>query len=371
MKIVGNNTTIWAKKGSVIRIVSPGVTLENLRVELTEASITDTAVTAEKPATVNSVEVLGAVKGFGVEDGFFDIPRTVELGSFASGALNSFVVTVNVPVKTEVFCPGGEISVEPREINPGRNRLTFTVSGMTQGTILFAEVLFKSKFQRRIYVTGKSSDTAAAARDKEVYTAPERTSETISEPAADVISISETPDDSLPAISMTRGQRIPLTQYAGTDFSIYFSCEKPAGMDIDPYVFLLDEREQALSEKALVFFGNERSENGEVSYFHSDGHVEIDLTKADPRVRRIVLAYSVYAGDSRNCFSMVRNPQASLWTDRERISFTMDSLSGETTVVAMEFYLYKGEWKISAVGAGFKDGIAKLCNRCGIEVEQQ
>jgi len=34
----------------------------------------------------------------------------------------------------------------------------------------------------------------------------------------------------------------------------------------------------------------------------------------------------------------------------------------------MEFYLYKGEWKISAVGAGYKDGMAKLCNRYGIEV---
>ena len=58
----------------------------------------------------------------------------------------------------------------------------------------------------------------------------------------------------------------------------------------------------------------------------------------------------------------------SIRADGERVSFLMEGLTAEATVVAMEFYLYKGEWKISAVGAGYKDGMAKLCNRYGIEV---
>ena len=33
----------------------------------------------------------------------------------------------------------------------------------------------------------------------------------------------------------------------------------------------------------------------------------------------------------------------------------------------MEFYIYRGEWRISAVGAGYRDGLVKLCSRYGIQ----
>ncbi len=372
MRIVGNNTTVWAKRGSVISIASPGVTLENLRVELTEGSVSDAAITAEKPAAVNNVEILGEVRGFGAEDGTLDIPRTLELGAFASETVNSFIFTVNVPVKTEIVSSGSEISLEPRVLETGRNQIVLTVNGFASGTILFAEILFKSRFTRRVYVTGKASSSASPADRKSIYTAPERPA---SQPAVtenretDVVSVAAMPETFLPAIALQRGQRVSLTKYAGDNFSIYFSCEKPQDMDIDPYLFLLDENEKAPGDTGLVFFGNERSDNGEAVYFPSDGHLEIDLSKADPKIRKITIAYSVYAGSTVRNFSSVRNPQAALWTDSERISFKMNELSDETTVVAMEIYLYKGEWKISAVGAGFKDGMAKLCNRFGIEVE--
>ena len=373
LRIVGQNTTIWAKTGSVINITSGGVSLENLRVELTEGSISDTAVTASKPASINNVEVLGGVRGFGSEDGFFDVPRTLELGEFASNTENSFTLTVNVSDKTEIICQGGETEFSPKTLNPGRNEITLTVKPVSPGIILYTEVLFKSRFTRRVYLSGKSSANAAPVTEKNIYTAPERSvSQAVTSSdstPADVVTLFSEQNNSLPALDMQRGQRVPLTQYAGSGFSVYFTCEKPAAMDIDPYVFLLDENEKATGDTGLVFFGNERSDNGEAVYFPSDGHIEIDLAKADLKVRKIALAYSVYAGDSRNNFSAVQNARVALWTDSERISFTMNDLSGETTVVALEFYLYKGEWKISAVGSGFKDGMAKLCNRYGIEVE--
>ena len=48
----------------------------------------------------------------------------------------------------------------------------------------------------------------------------------------------------------------------------------------------------------------------------------------------------------------------------------MNDLKNETTAVALEIYLYKGEWKISVVGRGFSDGMARLCNSFGIQVEE-
>lgn len=376
LRLIGKNTTIWAKKSPVIEINSNGVSIENIRAELTEGSINDIAVMANVLAAAKDIEVLGGVRGFGAEDGFFDVPRAIELGEFEADSVNTFALTVNVPDNTEIVCDIREVTFSPSVLNAGRNEMTVTVSGISAQTYLYAEVLFKTKFTRRIYLTGRPKSNVPKAEMKHIYTAPERdlshTSvlpEPISTPTVtDVISMTRTPDTSLPALTMRRGQRVSLSQYIGSRFEIFFTCEKPRGYEIDPYVFLLGENEQSFGDSGLIFFGNERSENGEVIYFPADGHVEVDLTKVDFRVRKIALAYSIYAGDTQKNFSSVREPRVSIRAGGERVSFVMDGLAAEATVVAVEFYLYKGEWKISAVGAGYKDGMAKLCNRYGIEV---
>ncbi len=376
LHLIGKNTTIWAKRSPVIEINSNGVTIENIRAELTEGGINDIAVAANVLASAKDIEVLGGVRGFGAEDGWFDVPRTIGLGEFAAESVNTFALDVNVPDKTEIVCGIREVTFSPTVLSAGRNNLIVTVSGISAQTYLYAEVLFKSRFTRRIYLTGRPKADVPCAEKKSVYTAPERDfsrtaafPEPISAPTAtDVISMTRTPDTSLPALEMKRGQRVSLSQYIGSRFEIFFTCEKPRGYEIDPYVFLLGENEQSLGDSGLIFFGNERSENGEVAYFPNDGHVEIDLAKVDFRVRKIALAYSIYAGDTQKNFSSVRIPRVSIRAGGERVSFVMDGLAAEATVVAVEFYLYKGEWKISAVGAGYKDGMAKLCNRYGIEV---
>ncbi len=376
LRLIGKNTTIWAKKSPVIEINSNGVSIENIRAELTEGSINDIAVMANVLAAAKDIEVLGGVRGFGAEDGFFDVPRTIELGEFKADSVNTFALTVNVPDKTEIVCDIREVAFSPSILNAGRNEVTVTVSGISAQTYLYAEVLFKTKFTRRIYLMGRPKADVPKSDMKRIYTATKRDflhTAQLSEPISvstvtDVISMTRTPDTSLPALAMMRGQRVSLSQYIGSRFDIFFTCEKPRGFEIDPYVFLLGENEQSLGDSGLIFFGNERSENGEVIYHLTDGHVEVDLAKVDFRVRKIALAYSIYAGDTQKNFSSVREPHVSIRAGGERISFVMDGLAAEATVVAMEFYLYKGEWNISAVGAGHKDGTAKLCNRYGIEV---
>lgn len=379
LRLIGNNTTIWTKKSPVIEINSNGVSIENIRAELTEGGTNDIAVTANVLASAKEVEVLGGVHGFGAEDGFFDVPRTIELGQFRADSVNTFTLTVNVPDKTEIVCGIREVTFSPSMLSAGRNELTVTVAGISAQTYLYAEVLFKTKFTRRIYLTGRPKADIPPIEKKAIYTAPERDlshTPTLPEPitetaVTDVISMTRTPDTSLPTLNMKRGQRVPLAQYLGSRFEIFFTCEKPRGFEIDPYVFLLDENEKAQGDSGLIFFGNERSENGEIVYFPADGHVEIDLSKTDFRVRKIALVYSIYAGDQHKNFSSVRRPRVSIRANGERVTFDMDGLKSEATVVAMEFYLYKGEWKISAISAGYNDGMAKLCNRYGIDVVEE
>lgn len=361
----------------MLEINSSGVTIEDLRIEITEGTQNDTAVSAGVAAVAKNVEILGSVSGFGSEDGFFDVPRTIELGEMQSDCKNSFLLEVNVPAKTEIVCSMREITVEPNVLEPGRNELRITVDVSSPGTLLFAELLFKSKFTRRIYLTGKPSSSANAAKDKLIYSAPHRELAAAADqmpvpapsPATDVISMIRPQDEKLAPLELKRGQRVAAAGYVGSGFSIYFTCERPRGIDVDPYIFLLDKDGRALGDNSLVFFGNERSENGEAIYYPTDGHTEIDLSKADFRIEKIVLAYAVYAADNFNNFSVIKDPFVSLRTDSgERLSFAMNGLNSEAAVVALELYLYKGEWKISAVGAGYNDGMAKMCNSFGIDV---
>ncbi len=376
LRLVGRNTTIWAKRGSVIEITARGVSIEQLRVELTEGDVNDAAIVARFPTAVRDVEVLGGVQGFGAEDRCFDVPRTVDLGTFAADSVNTFSMIVNVVGDTVIECSAPGVKISPKKLSAGRGEVTVTVSGVSVRTLLYAEMLFKSAFIRRIYLTGRPEESIPPVKEKVVYTAPERSSSLNSAPisistSTDVVTVkAPAPVYDLPLLDMRRGQRVSLYQYVGNKCEITFTCDKPQGMDIDPYVFLLDENERSFGDKGLIFFGNEKSEFGEVSFFPTDGHVEINFEKVDYRVKKITLAYSIYAGGAGKNFRQVHAARVSVSASgSERITFTMDGLTDETTAVALEFYLYKGEWKLSAVGAGFRDGMVKLCNRYGIEVE--
>ena len=167
---------------------------------------------------------------------------------------------------------------------------------------------------------------------------------------------------------MKRGQRIPAAQLGGA-FGAYLTGVKLGELDIDPYVFLLDGNERSIGDGGLVFFGNVKSPDGAVTYDSEDGHITVDPGRLAPGVKRVVLAYSVYSGDAHRNFSLVKDPILSLYSGgRECVSFPIDGLTNEITIVAMEMYIYKGEWRISSVGSGYRDGLVKLCNRYGIEV---
>ncbi len=376
LRLMGNNTTIWAKRGSIIEVTARNAVIENLRVELTESDTAGCAITTVHPCEVKNVEVHGGVKGFGAEDAGPDIPRTIALGEFAADKKNTFIMTVNVPSDTEIQSSIAAVSFSPKRLSAGANTVTITVSGITAQTFLYAEVLLKSQFVRRMYISGRPVAGIDAVTDKVIYTAqsysqPIGSAPVFVEPApvTDVITVdAPAPIYDMPVFDMRKGQRISLYQYTGNICDIYFTCDKPENMDIDAYAFLLGNDEKVYGDKSFVFFGNNCSEKGEV-IMHGDGHLEIDLEKADFRLNRIVVAYSIYAGNATKNFGQVRAPKLTVMSGgSERITYDLYGLKEEITVVAVEIYLYKNEWKISAVGSGIRDGMVKLCNRYGIEV---
>lgn len=378
LRLVGNNTTLWAKRGSVIEITCAGASLEGLRVELTEGDLSEAAIVAHKPASVKDVELLGQCSGFGKEDSGFDFPRTLNLGSFAAEQTNTYLIKVYVPTDSEIVCSTAGLSFAPKVLTAGMNNVTVTVSGFNAMNYLYSEVLVRSVFTRRIYVSGRPSPNGEQANGKLLYEAHEPSPATAEAPApapqaappTDVVCVSTAaPLEELPMLDMRKGQRVSLYQYVGSKCELRFDGSIPAGMEIDPYIFLLDIDEKCPNESSMVFFGNESSNNGGVRYFPDDGHIEIDFEKLDYNVQRIAVAYSIYDGNSVNSFSKVGSPRMTVSAaGTNKLTYCMYGLNDEVTIVAMEIYLYKGEWKICAVGRGYRDGLVKLCNNYGIEV---
>lgn len=411
MKLVGNNTTIWARHGSVITVNSPGVTLEGLRVELTEGDVTETAIQANYPTAISNVEILGAVNGFGSEDGMFDIPRTLALGELSAQENNTFRMTVNIPAPAEISCCQGGVQFLPERLPAGRSDVRIIVSAPGTPGLIYTELLLVSQFQRRIYLTGRFSPDTPAAKERVIFTAnssPDYTAAAsgipmqppgntpapgvgIPAPASFIPSLTvndprqaasrsitipreaepvpeHVPLPNAPTLVVKRGQRVPVMNSAGSSFSVYLTGHKLGDVDIDPYAFLLNESGKCPNERDLVFFGNASSPDGAVQYSTEDGRISVDLGRLSPSVKRIVVAYSVYSGDARRNFSRVSAPVLSLYAQgRERVSFPIDGLTNEITIVAAELYIYKGEWRLSAVGSGYRDGLVKLCSQYGIE----
>lgn len=390
----GNNTTVWAKHGSVITVASPGAALEGLRVEITEGEISETAIEALCPVRAANIEVLGSVRGFGGEDGIPEIPRTLQLGELSADGENTFRMTVDIPAAARLVCNAAGIRFTPENIPAGRSEVALTVTGSGSPALVYTEILVESKLRRRIYLCGRFSAGAPAVRDRVIFTAQpvDRSAApavggnitlTLNQtqapgsfpeapkPSTDVITdVGAAPiPENAPLLVLKKGQRVPLAQYVGRSCDVFLTGRKLGELDIDPYVFMLNEKEQSFGDGGLVFFGNELSPDGAVRYHPDDGRVSVDFTKVDDNVKRITVAYSVYSGNSAKNFSLVAEPRFSLFAGgKERVQFDLEGLSGEVTVVAAEFYIYKGEWRISAVGAGYRDGLVKLCNRYGIEV---
>ena len=66
-------------------------------------------------------------------------------------------------------------------------------------------------------------------------------------------------------------------------------------------------------------------------------------------------------------FADVKAPCCVLKADgKTRITYSMYGLSEAPTVIALEFYNYKGEWKVAAAGRSFYSGLPTLCESFGI-----
>lgn len=369
--IDGGGATVWAACGPVLTVASPGVTLRNLRVEVTEANAANrTAIRADAPGTVlEGVEAGGDVENLPGEAPHWELPPLVSLGEFAAGAENRFSVPLRLAGPAELVCTVSGVTLSPAKLPAGQHTVSLKTSELRDNTVLYGEILVKSHVIRHICITGWAKKGAPIRRDAPAAVPSGR--EPVRKTAPPELLPPLVPDGSVPY--MARGQRTGFPELGQGVLKIileYRDTRMP--MELDGYVFLLQKGGNVRGDKDFVFFGNPESRDHAVRVETGGTRplALLSLGQVEPSVERIAVCCSIYGDEPGKNFSQVREPLLRLFVgEKELCRLVLDHLTIEKTLVAVEVYRHKGQWKINFVASGYRDGLRRLCESYGVDVE--
>ena len=160
---------------------------------------------------------------------------------------------------------------------------------------------------------------------------------------------------------IARGQRLPAGELAeGVVRVVYEHQYAETSLEIDGYVFLLQGNGKVRNDRDLIFFGTPESAGKAVQVSSAGGRplVSAELPKLETGVEKLAICCSIYGDKAMENFSQVDGPVIRVFHDsRELYRFPLSDLRTEKTVVALEIYRYKGQWKLNFVGAGYRSGL--------------
>ena len=181
-------------------------------------------------------------------------------------------------------------------------------------------------------------------------------------------------------MNISKGQKADLTMNNAGLRSVLVGMgwQANSAIDLDTAAFLLGEGGKVEGDADFVFYGNARHASGAVEHIAAPAggdkqQVRVDLAAVPASVEKIAVTATIYDADARRQnFSQVAGAYIRVLdaaSGAELLRYDLgQGFSVETAIVVGELYRYKGEWKFSAVGAGFSGGLEALCKNFGVEV---
>ena len=191
------------------------------------------------------------------------------------------------------------------------------------------------------------------------------------------------------AVNLTKGGRISLNKEApglkkiliglGWDTN---ASDTGADFDLDASVFLLDSNAKVANEKDFVFYNNLSSSDGSVVHTGDnrtgegegdDESIKAELSKVSSSIKEIAIVVTIHeAAQRKQNFGMVRNAFIRLVNDETNTEIVRYDLeedySTETGLLFGRLYFKDNEWKFSAVGTGYKEGLGGFCKQFGLNI---
>lgn len=192
-------------------------------------------------------------------------------------------------------------------------------------------------------------------------------------------------------VNLSKGQKVSLEKSMtlalvglGWDTNKY---DGGYDFDLDAAAFLLDDSGKVTCDEDFVFYNNLEHKSGAVKHTGDnltgagegdDEVILIDFTKVPANISRIAITVTIHEAQSRNQnFGQVSNAYVRVakrsseddFAGEEALRYDLaEDFSIETAIVVCEIYRRNGEWKFSAVGAGYQGGLAALCRSFGVNV---
>jgi hypothetical protein len=143
---------------AALNVDSSGVTLKNLSVF---------AATAESPAllirddtVLEDILIFGTVIGKAEEEGFFNIPYSLLLGTVYPETPFEFSIKISVPKDCELSCERG-VTLSADRLQAGENTLGIRLPGGRAGSIIRRSVYIKTGVTRKMVFTATVDENAS------------------------------------------------------------------------------------------------------------------------------------------------------------------------------------------------------------------
>lgn len=149
--------------------------------------------------------------------------------------------------------------------------------------------------------------------------------------------------------------------------------------DLDALFFMVDENGKVISDDHFIYYNNKvspcggivhKGDNRDGAASGDDEQVDVDFSKLDSRVKKVVCTVNIHEAALRNQnFGQVSNAYIHITSGDFSARFDLsEDASLETAMVFGELYNHNGEWKFKAIGQGFNGGLVDLCRSYGVSV---
>jgi tellurite resistance protein TerA len=178
-------------------------------------------------------------------------------------------------------------------------------------------------------------------------------------------------------VDVIKGQKVDVTKVHAslTNLSVFIGWQAPNHIELDTSAFLLAQNSKVRGDEDLIFYGN--PSNSFMTYMEKQANerqLNIDLKRMLTDVDRIAFTLTIYESEARrqnfSAVSSVYLRFVNQASGQEILRYELgNQFSIESAIVIGELYRYNGEWKFSAIGAGYAGGLKALCASYGVVVD--
>lgn len=397
----GGGALLWNSSGPVLVIEADGVSVNNLKVELTSDNIPEkqhiSVYCRGKNAAFSEVEVNGSVLGVQSEEQYWGFPKMLDLGRLPAERRESFSVEIYSPVEAEIRCGIYDIKLSQDTLSKGYNNITLTVEKIRCGSMIYGNIFITSLvtgITRKIFISGEVGGAdEPSPQNYMLYSvdreAPYTYQKMLDE--LDMASLSAMPEPDSERIFLTEeertpkreeeareeyvkifsGRRIPL---APREYRIELLCRgMRMKLDIDAYMFMLNDRGKVRDNNDMIFFGNMQSPCGSVRYMNDSESGEramfIDFRNIPADVNHMTMLFSIYGDKYWQQFSNVIDGDISfLCENGVRMKMKLEKNINCRTILACGFERVDGVWELVPSGKGVAMKLSDICKSYGVIV---